>query len=60
VELAGRTGHLTIRGTCCLYYQSQREDEPVEYCTSCPMGSDDTRLLRRLAWLRRDLAATEP
>jgi hypothetical protein len=59
VELDGGAGHLTIRGTCCLFYQSQLDDEPADYCTSCPMGSDETRLLRRLAWLQRDLAAAK-
>lgn len=56
VEVDGRIAHLAIRGTCCLYYQSRPDDEPVDYCSSCPMGDDATRRLRRQDWLRRQLA----
>ena len=56
VESDGHTAHLTIRGTCCLYYQSQLDDEPTDYCSSCPLGDDATRRLRQQHWLQRDLA----
>lgn len=61
VEADGHVAHLTIRGTCCLYYKSVDPDPAapaagVEYCTSCPLGTDEVRLDRRRAWLQRDLA----
>lgn len=57
VESDGHTAHLTIRGTCCLFYQSGAKDEPVDYCSSCPMGNEATRQHRQQQWLQRHLAA---
>ena len=57
VEVDGAIAHLTVRGTCCLYYQSQHTDAPIDYCSSCPMGSEATRRARRQEWLRRNVAA---
>jgi len=59
VDRAGHVAHLTIRGTCCLYYKSvdHPDGAPVEYCTSCPLGTDEERRRRQEEWLARDLAA---
>ena len=57
VESDGHAAHLTIRGTCCLYYQSRPNDQPADYCSSCPMGDDTTRRLRQQNWLRRQHAS---
>ena len=57
IEVDGDVAHLSIRGTCCLYYQSQREGAPIDYCSSCPMGSQATQRLRRQDWLGREVAA---
>jgi hypothetical protein len=53
IDDAGHVAHLTIRGTCCLYFQSLPPDAPTDYCTSCPMGDADTRRARQQRWLRR-------
>jgi hypothetical protein len=59
IDAAGHVAHLTIRGTCCLYFQSLPPGAPADYCTSCPMGDVDTRRARRQQWLRRHLALDE-
>jgi len=45
------------RGTCCLYYRSQRAQGPTEqrYCNSCPLRDDDSRHQQWYAYLT-DLA----
>jgi hypothetical protein len=55
VELDEHVAHLTIRGTCCLYYKSveHRPAGDAEYCTSCPVGTAAQRQRRQTDWLAR-------
>jgi hypothetical protein len=47
----GRT-HFSVRGTCCLYYRTcappRGEDD---YCSTCPLRSDDSRTERLVTYL---------
>lgn len=54
VPWSGGSAHLSVRGTCCLYYKvSGQPRDPLgeSYCTSCPLRDDGDRCRRWAAWL---------
>jgi hypothetical protein len=54
VPSSGGCSHLSVRGTCCLYYKvsgQPRDPFGESYCTSCPLRDDGDRRRRWAVWL---------
>jgi hypothetical protein len=62
VPWSGGEAHLSVRGTCCLYYKvsgQPRDPFGESYCTTCPLRDDGDRRRRWAAWLE-DHVSPEP